>query len=755
MLSARAIAGATLCLISVATLLYYTTIPSDFRFPFRSAQDARTDTAIIQQSSKFTPDVLIQAPRRSAATPNADGTKALFTVSTYSFETHSKTSEIKVLNIETRQSTLLTNDNKASEPNWLGNGEEILWLKEGEAGTTKLIIANTIDLGNIYEAGTLPGPVENLKLYQVDDDRVAIAVSGKATPNGTLYYPEQEPKRQSTGVIYDSTFVRHWDEYVSQHRNTIWYGQLHREGNKYTFSGLRNALQGSDQLLESPIPAFGGADHFDISKSGISFVAKDPLLNPSTNTKCNVYFVPITDFTNRNPPRPRIIHFPGIEGAATSPVFSHDGTALAFLQMRENGYESDKNGLFIISDLSDQDQDFSGKNIMDEGGWDRSPNAISWSGDDKQLYLQAQDLGHERLFKVRIPGEGPSETSLDIVPLTETGSVSAFHMLGSSSNLLVSSTNYVDNSIYSIVSSEDPSLSQTISSNSQNGSSFSLSSNQITSITFPGASENQDVHAWVVKPSNFSSTKKYPLVYLIHGGPQGAWNDQWSTRWNPAVFAEQGYVVIAPNPTGSTGYGQAFTDAIREQWGGLPYEDLVKGFDYIKENLDYVDTDRAVALGASYGGYMMNWMQGHPLSKEFKALVCHDGVFSMANQISSDEQYFPNHDLGGPYWQNRELWEKWNPARFTKNWSTPMLVIHNEKDYRLPISEGLAMFNVLQERGIKSRFLSFPDENHWVLKEENSLLWHTVVLNWINSFVGLPPYRDEEEIREYIMSREV
>ncbi|KAL8666649.1 MAG: hypothetical protein Q9202_001187 [Teloschistes flavicans] len=234
----------------------------------------------------------------------------------------------------------------------------------------------------------------------------------------------------------------------------------------------------------------------------------------------------------------------------------------------------------------------------------------------------------------------------------------------------------------------------------------------------------------------------YLIYHLLVTGQKGAWTRSWSTRWNPAVFAEQGYVVICPNPTGSTGYGQAFVDAIGGSWGGLPYDDLVKGFDYIKETLPYVDTDRAVALGASYGGYMMNWFQGHPLGRAFKALVCHDGVFSMTDQMSSDEQYFPNHDLKGPYWKSKATWEKWDPSRFTGNWSTPMLVIHNALDYRLPISEGLAMFNVLQERGIESRFLTFSDENHWVLKEENSLVWHTVVLNWINKFVGLPPYKD-------------
>ena len=232
---------------------------------------------------------------------------------------------------------------------------------------------------------------------------------------------------------------------------------------------------------------------------------------------------------------------------------------------------------------------------------------------------------------------------------------------------------------------------------------------------------------------------------MFAGGPQGAWEDSWSTRWNPAIFAEQGYVVIAPNPTGSTGYGQAYVDAIQGQWGGLPYKDLMHIWYHIQEKWKYIDMDATVALGASYGGYMINWIQGHEFGRKFKALVCHDGVFSMANQLSSDEQYFPNHDLTAPYWEAEEEWEKWNPAKFTKNWKTPQLVIHNELDYRLPISEGLAAFNVLQEQGVKSQFLTFPDENHWVLKEENSLFWHTVVLNFINKHTGLPPYNEDLE----------
>jgi dipeptidyl aminopeptidase/acylaminoacyl peptidase len=213
-----------------------------------------------------------------------------------------------------------------------------------------------------------------------------------------------------------------------------------------------------------------------------------------------------------------------------------------------------------------------------------------------------------------------------------------------------------------------------------------------------------------------------------------------------AVFAEQGYVVVAFNPTGSTGFGQGLTDGIQNQWGGRPYNDLVLGWDYICSNLSYVDTDRAIALGASYGGYMVNWIQGHDLGRKFKALFTHDGVFSTLAQYSSEELWFPQHDFNGTLWENWENYARWNPANLTDQWATPHLIVHNELDYRLPISEGLSAFNILQTKGIPSKLLSFPDENHWVLKPENSLVWHKTVLDWLNGYVGLPKYSKPDDV---------
>lgn len=750
----RTVALSLISVACLATFLYYTMLPlgPQLLWEPETTMDFRTVNKMTV-AEKFTPDIMLSAPRRSSASPNSAGTLAVYTVSTYSFESHRKTSEIKVLDISSGSQSLITNAEGTSEPAWLGGGNELLWLKSGEKEHTQLVVGSADEVGKSYVAGLVPAPISDVKLKILDAERVAIVVSAKAKLDGSLYQKEDEPKKYSTGMLYESLMVRHWDHYVKPQRNALWHGILHRQKphiteklGRYSLGKLTNVLRGSG--LESPIPPFGAKDHFDISITGIGFVAKDPELNPATNTKCNFYYVSIdTSVEGPTYSEPKKYGKPGIEGASSSPVLSPDGNSAAFLQMKENGYESDKNRI-LLSDLTTPSTTVELFESNDgKGLWDKSPGSVGWSTDGKALLLVAEDTGTSRLYKLDVPTDEQGTLELPIPLTPKAGHVDDVQSLGAdSSHLFLSGSNLVDNSVYSILDPVGSAEAKVISSNSRNGSFFGLSQDQVSEIWFQGSSEK--VHAWVVKPSSFSSDQQYPLAYLIHGGPQGAWNDQWSTRWNPAVFAEQGYVVVAPNPTGSTGYGQSFTDAIKESWGGLPYQDLVSGFAYIKESMDYVDTDRAVALGASYGGYMMNWMQGHPLGKEFRALVCHDGVFSMTNQLASDEQYFPNHDLGGPYFtKHQDSWEKWNPAHFTANWSTPMLVIHNELDYRLPISEGLAMFNVLQEKGIKSKFLTFPDENHWVLKEENSLQWHLEVINWINSFVELPPYEAESAKR--------
>jgi dipeptidyl aminopeptidase/acylaminoacyl peptidase len=251
------------------------------------------------------------------------------------------------------------------------------------------------------------------------------------------------------------------------------------------------------------------------------------------------------------------------------------------------------------------------------------------------------------------------------------------------------------------------------------------------SVAYTGA-EGKAVQAWIVKPSDFDPARKYPLVVLIHGGPQGGWNDAWSYRWNPQLFANAGYVVFMPNPRGSIGWGQELVDDVTGDWGGRAYEDVMRGTDSA-EALPYVAKGRTVAAGASYGGYMVNWIAGH--TDRFRALVSHDGLFDLASMsVSTEELWFTDWELKAPFWENPAQYERWSPSRFVKNFKTPTLVIHGELDYRVPLEQGLSMFTALQRRGVPSKLVVFPDENHWVLKPWNSVKWYQEVLGWLDQW---------------------
>ena len=488
---------------------------------------------------------------------------------------------------------------------------------------------------------------------------------------------------------------------------------------------LTNSLKNHSVRLESPVPPSGGAGDFDICKNGILFVAKDPKLDPANYTKTDLYYIPLQTFTESQVPSPQLIKTGNLKGYCGSPVFSPDANSVVFTRMRADQYESDKKRLLLVPDIKDLTnvQEFY-ETEDGEGGWDLTPQGITFSKDGSELYVSAEENGRSKLFKL----PASPRLALDMpTAIVSDGTVTDTKLLPDG-RLLISSNSFIDNSTYSIIDPSKPSDTLTVSSVSKSGKAFGLSQDQVDEFWYEGA-ENYSVHAWVLKPSNFDKSKRYPLAYLIHGGvcfricrlqrspanfdqPQSAWVEGWSTRWNPAVFAEQGYVVVTPNPTGSSGYGMAFQNGIRNNWGGRPYIDLVKGFEYIENNLPYVDTSRAVALGASYGGYMVNWIQGHDLGRKFKALVTHDGIFSTLNQYASEELFFPHHDFAGLLWENRKNYEKWDPARHLRDWATPHMIIHSQCDYRVPIEEGLAPFNLLQTKGVPSKFLTFSDENH-------------------------------------------
>lgn len=507
----------------------------------------------------------------------------------------------------------------------------------------------------------------------------------------------KEPKPHSSAQVYSHLYVRHWDAWKTQARNSIWYGLLKKEGGKYGLEkALVNALSGTE--LECPIPPFGSASDFDISGSGLVFVARDPELNPAYYTKSDLYFVPLASFAQSTPPAPQVARTDGLSGYSESPRFSHDGKKVAFVRMRDVQYEADKTRLMLVPDVDQwgEAREFY-KSDDGKGDWDCSPSRIEWSANNSELYVVAEKHGTQVLWKINSSPE--KEGSLP-EPIYTRDSVNHVACLSKTdARLLITTSSLIESACYSAL---DPSTKDVtvLSSATKNGKALGLSRAQISDFWFAGC-DGRQVHALVMKPSSFDEVNMYPLAFFVHGGPQSAWGDRWNTRWNPAVFAEQGYVVVLVNPTGSTGYGQEFTDRIRAEWGGRPYVDLEKCWEHIEATMPYVDVENGVALGASYGGYMMSmfrtlgpfpflahthlranidlqfppdWIQGHPLGRKFKALICHDGVFSTANQWSTEELFFPIHDFGGTLWGARETYDKWDPSRFTDQWATPMLV---------------------------------------------------------------------------------
>lgn len=515
---------------------------------------------------------------------------------------------------------------------------------------------------------------------------------------------------EKVALTYDSLFVRHWDSWKTQRRNAVFTAKpdLIESAGGFKLSKPINILSSTE--LECPEPTFGGTSDFSLSATHVAFVSKDPEVNEAWHTASQVWLTT----NSRDEPVRKINH---TRGASSNPVFSPDGKTLAYLEMSVPGYESDKNKIMLYNlDTAETTQLAS--------SWDRSPSNLSWNNDGSALLLIADHFGAKRLFEVQLKAHAEPQ-------LVEAATHSTLSVVSvANGDLFLSSSSLARPMIYSVLSGQHFSNEKVIYA----GTIKSL--NESANSDFWFASDGRRVHALMTKPNNFDPSKKYPMIYLIHGGPQGAWNDAWSTRWNPNVMANHGdgFITVAVNFTGSTGYGQEFTDAIKGNWGSKPYEDLQNGLDYALEHFDFIDPNRCAAAGASYGGYMINWIQGHDLGRKFKALVCHDGIFNTFNvYYTTEELYFGEHDFLGVPWDDKAkaCYERWNPMNHVTEWATPELVIHGSKDYRLTESEGLAVFNVLQRRGIESRLLIFKNENHFVLDHENSRLWNREVLGWI------------------------
>jgi dipeptidyl aminopeptidase/acylaminoacyl peptidase len=384
--------------------------------------------------------------------------------------------------------------------------------------------------------------------------------------------------------------------------------------------------------------------------------------------------------------------------------------------MKRPGYESDRYRVVVFDRVAG-----TLRTLTED--WDRSPASLAWSRAGDRLFATADDLGHHGVFAIDVQGG-------QVSALLGAGHAGA--VLETTRGLVVLLDSLTSAADLWSVSAGGGAPRRLTDINADVMAHVRLGGAE--PFTFTGA-KGDTVHAWTVKPIDFDAGKKYPLAFLVHGGPQGSFGDGWSYRWNPQTYAAAGYAVVMVDFHGSTGYGQAFTDAINGDWGGAPYEDLMKGLDAALVKYPWIDGGRACALGASYGGWMVDYLAGK--TDRFKCLVTHDGILSNPmNYYGTEELWFPEWELGGTPWDKPEGYAKYDPMSLVGQWKTPTLVIHGAKDYRVPDIQGLAVFTALQRRGIPSKLLYFPDENHWVLKPADSVLWHETVLAWLDQYIG-------------------
>ncbi|HET7891898.1 MAG TPA: S9 family peptidase [Candidatus Sulfotelmatobacter sp.] len=496
---------------------------------------------------------------------------------------------------------------------------------------------------------------------------------------------------------------------------------------------------------DSPVFSLGGQDDYAFSPDGkeICYTSNHDK-NPAASTNNDLWIVPVRVGTGDSPVQAKNITADN-PASDSSPLYSPDGRYIAYRAQQRPGYESDRFHLMLYDRKTGEK-----KNLTE--GFQQWAGSFAWSPDSRTIYFNSEHKGHLLIYAAGIQNQKDGSFPIrslvygfdDDVAAVPGGKQLIYSRMSikfpteiyaadATGEGCPSKTGNVD------AGEESCSLTKDWALTHVNDALLSqIEMQALENFTFKGAN-GDEAEGFLIKPPNFNASKKYPVKFLIHGGPQGAWGDDWSYRWNPELFASptssqpSGYVVIMINFHGSTGYGQKFIDAINGDWGGAPYEDLMKGLDYAEEHYPFVDKTRECALGASYGGYAINWILGH--TDRFKCLVSHDGMFNAESAWGTTEElWFNNWEFKGTPYDNREGYVKWSPHQYAKNFKTPTLVIHGQRDYRLDVSEGLQLFTTLQMEGVPSKMLYFPDEGHWVMKPQNSRLWYQTVNDWVDQW---------------------
>lgn len=634
-----------------------------------------------------------------------DGRLAAFTVRATDFKANKGVTSVWIKNLDGNAAARKLA--RGNSPRWSGDGETLYFLSS-KSGSTQLWRVPAAG-GTPHQVTSLPVDINNYKLPP-DGRRVLLSLDVFTDCDATQPLDCTRSRLgarkadKATGRLYTRLFVRHWNQWMDGRRSQLFIAALGDDG------GIDGKPVWLTRGIDGDIPSkpFGGDAEYVFSPDGktVYFDVRIAGKTEPWSTNFDVYAVPADGGA-----APRNLTAENKAWDAY-PLVSHDGKTLYYLAMKTPGFEADRFAI-MARDIA------SGRTHEVDPDWDRSAGPLALSDDGATLYTATNDWGNHTLFAVDVK-------TGKVTKLVSHGSVKGFGIAGN--RLLVARQDFKHPTDLYLADARGGNLRQVTHFNAARLKNIRFGDYQF--FTFKGW-HGDTVQGYVMKPANYEADKQYPVAFLVHGGPQGAWTNDFHYRWNPETYAGQGFAVVAINFHGSTGYGQAFTNAISEHWGDRPLTDLKKGWAAALDKFSFLDGDRACALGASYGGYMVYWMAG-VWNKPWKCLVDHDGVFDTRMMYyATDELWFEEHENGGPEYLHPKNYQEFNPLNHVKDWRVPMLVIHSAHDYRIPLSQGIGAFNALQRQGIPSEFLSFPDETHWVSKPHNSLQWHHVVQDWI------------------------
>lgn len=656
----------------------------------------------------MTPEDLWAVRRVGPPSASPDGKWAVVEVVTWDVPKDESTSQLWLLATDgTRQVPLTHAPGKSTGPKWSPDGRLIAFTSKRGADESPQVYVISPTGGEARRVTDMPMSPGGLKWSGDSKTLYTVGWTWPDTPDDEGYRKKDKAEREkkAKAVVIDDTVYRYWDRWLTDGKRPVVFGIDVATGKH------ANLLAGTGLHLPPYEPS---ADDFDVSPDGkeLCFVA-DASKDPGRDPNPDLFVLPLG---GRGAPKNLTADNPA---ADTSPVYSPDGTSVAFLRQTTKFFYADRRRLMV------HDRGTGGSREL-TAALDRSCGNPRWLPDGKRLAVEVEDGGYVKVGFVGLAGGTPaadrvgaSERAIDFARDARLG-------------------------VYLRTSFDEPPTvfahgpgakepRQISHFNDDLVKSWKLG--KVESVTFKGAND-EDVQMWVFYPPDFDPARKWPLVQVVHGGPHNGIVSEFSFRWNPQVWAARGYVVGVVNFHGSSGFGQRFADSITGDYGTKPLADVMKATDWF-EAKPWVDRTRMAAAGGSYGGYMMAWLNGH--TDRFKAHVCHAGVYSYHSQMASDVVAGRQRALGAFPWRDLDRVDRQSAQRFAANFKTPTLVLHGEKDYRVPVTQGFEYYNTLRQKGVPARLVYFPDENHWVLKPQNALVWHREVFGWLERYVGRGP----------------